>query len=407
MTYDYAIIGGGIVGLATAAALAQRFPAASILLLEKEDRFAQHQTGRNSGVIHAGLYYKPGSLKARLAHAGNRSMRLFCERHGVPYEICGKLIVATEPHELPLLEDLHGRARANQVPVVKLTPEEIREHEPHVRALAALRVLSTGITSYREVCRALAAQLHHAGADLHCGTEMLHSTPTATGHVIQTTAGEFRTRFLITCAGLHSDRLSARSGSPQPTRIVPFRREYYELTPERRHLVKSLIYPVANPAFPFLGVHFTRMIDGSVHAGPNAVLALKREGYRKTSFSPADAWSTLGYPGFWRLAARNWREGSSEMLRSMSKTLFTRSLQRLVPEIEARDLIPCAAGVRAQALAPSGALVDDFLIEDGPNSLHVLNAPSPAATASLEIAQHILARVLQPTRRAVPVAAHG
>ena len=405
--YDYAIVGGGIVGLATAAALGDRFPCARILVLEKEDRFAQHQTGRNSGVIHAGIYYKPGSLKARLAHAGNLSMRAFCERHGIPHEICGKIVVATEESELPHLEKLFQRAIENRVPVAKLSGEQVRDYEPHVFCLAGIRVFSTGITNYRAVCHALIDDLHGLGADLRVSTEMLRSTHTSDGHVLETTSGEFSTRFLITCGGLHSDRLSMRCGTRPQARIVPFRGEYYELRPERRYLVKNLIYPVANPNFPFLGVHFTRMIDGSVHAGPNAVLALKREGYSKLSFAPKDALEILTYSGFWRLAARYYRDGLSEMLRSVSKGLFTRSLQRLVPEIEAQDLVPSDSGVRAQALAADGALVDDFLIQEGKDSLHVLNAPSPAATASLEIAKHITAQVPQPARSTIALGARA
>jgi (S)-2-hydroxyglutarate dehydrogenase len=405
--YDYAIVGGGIVGLATAAALADRFPGARILVLEKEDGFAQHQTGRNSGVIHAGIYYKPGSLKARLARAGNLSMRAFCEQHGIPSEICGKVIVATDESELPLLEKLFQRAVENRVPVARLTSEQVREHEPYVSCRAGIRVFSTGITNYRAVCHALVEDLRRSGADLRVGTEMLRSILKPEGHVLETRSGEFVTRFLITCAGLHSDRLAKRSGVQPKARIVPFRGEYFELKPERRYLVKSLIYPVANPNFPFLGVHFTRMIDGSVHAGPNAVLSLKREGYSKLSFAPRDTLDTLMYSGFWRLAARYYPVGISEMLRSVSKMLFTRSLQRFVPEVEARDLIPSEPGVRAQALAPDGVLVDDFLIQEGENALHVLNAPSPAATASLEIAKYITAQVPQPARSTSAFRAHA
>jgi L-2-hydroxyglutarate oxidase len=403
--YDYAIVGGGIVGLTTAAALADRFPSSRILVLEKEDLFAQHQTGRNSGVIHAGIYYKPGSLKARLSHDGNLSMRAFCERRGIPHEICGKVIVATEESELPLLEQLFQRGIENSISVTRLNREEVREHEPHVACLAGVHVLSTGITSYSAVCQAIVDDLRGSGADLRVGTELLHSTFASDGHTLETTSGEFSAKFLITCAGLHSDRVSIRCGSSPEVRIVPFRGEYYELKPERRHLVKNLVYPVANPNFPFLGVHFTRMIDGSVHAGPNAVLALKREGYSKLSFSPKDTMDTLTYPGFWKLAAKYYRDGFSEMARSASKILFTRSLQRLIPEIEADDLIPCHAGVRAQALKADGAMVDDFLIQEGETSLHVLNAPSPAATASLEIAKYIVARVPQPVRSIIAVAA--
>jgi (S)-2-hydroxyglutarate dehydrogenase len=396
--YDYAIIGGGIIGLATAASLAESFPRSRILLLEKEDRFAEHQTGRNSGVIHAGIYYKPGSLKARLAQAGNLSMRKFCDQRGIPYEICGKIIVATEESELLPLERLFQRGVENGIPVAKFRREQVREYEPYVSCLAGIRVFSTGITNYRAVCQALIDDLHTMGVNLRVGTEMLSSVPTSYGHLLKTTSGEFAIRFLIVCAGLHSDRVSMLMGIRPQVRIVPFRGEYYELVPERRHLVRGLVYPVANPNFPFLGVHFTRMIDGSVHAGPNAVLALKREGYSKLSFSPKDTMETLSYPGFWKLASQYYREGFSEIFRSLSKKLFTRSLQRLIPEVTADDLIPSEPGVRAQALAPDGSLVDDFLIQKGKNSLLVLNAPSPAATASLEIAKYITTQVPQLSR---------
>ncbi len=403
--YDYTIIGGGIVGLATAAALAEQFPCSRILVLEKEDRFAEHQSAHNSGVIHSGIYYKPGSLKARLAHSGNLSMRKFCEQHGVPHKICGKIIVATERGELPLLEKLYQRGIQNDVPVAKLSREQVREYEPYVSCVAGICVFSTGITSYRTVCHALIDDLHAFGVDLRVGTEMLSSTSTSYGYLIETTSGSIATRFLITCAGLHSDRVSTLCGIQPQAKIVPFRGEYYELKPERGYLVRGMVYPVANPNFPFLGVHFTRMIDGSVHAGPNAVLAMKREGYSKLSFAPKDALETLTYAGFWKLASRYYRDGLAEMLRSASKTLFTRSLQRLIPEVEAKDLIPSGSGVRAQALAPHGALIDDFLIQEGRNSLFLLNAPSPAATASLEIAKYIAAKVPQPARSTFAVRA--
>jgi L-2-hydroxyglutarate oxidase len=405
--HDYAIVGGGIVGLATAAALADRFPRSRILVLEKEGLFAQHQTGHNSGVIHSGIYYKPDSLKARLAYEGNKSMRAFCERRGIPHEICGKIIVATKPSELPLLEKLFQRGIENGVPVTRLSREQVREREPHVSCLAGIQVFSTGITNYRSVCHALIDDLVGLGVDLHVNTELLHSTVIADGHLLETTSGEFSTKFLITCAGLHSDRVSRRCGSQPQARIMPFRGEYYELKPDRCHLVKNLVYPVANPNFPFLGVHFTRMIDGGVHAGPNAVLALSREGYSKLSFSLKDTLDTLTYSGFWRLAHQYYRDGLSEMARSASKILFTRSLQRLVPEIEANDLLPSGSGVRAQALRANGEMVDDFLIQQGKNSLHVLNAPSPAATASLEIAKHIVAQVPQPVRSTFAVASQA
>lgn len=391
--YDYTVIGGGIVGLATAVSLAESSPRARILVLEKEDRFAQHQTGHNSGVIHSGIYYKPGSLKAFLARTGNLSMQAYCERRGIPHENCGKIIVATEQSELPLLEKLFQRGIENGVPLARLSREEVCEYEPHVSCLCGLRVRTTGITNFGAVCRALIDDLHGLGVDLRASTEMLRSIRTSSGHLIETTSGEFSTKFLITCAGLQSDLVSLRCGSQPEARIVPFRGEYYVLKPERWHLVRGLVYPVPNPKFPFLGVHLTRMVDGSIHAGPNAVLALKREGYNKLSFGFKDAMEILTYPGLWRLASQYYREALSEMLRSASKSLFTRSLQRLIPEIEERDLIPSEAGVRAQAVTRSGALVDDFLIQEEKNALFVLNAPSPAATASLEIAKHIVARV--------------
>ncbi len=391
--YDYVIVGGGIVGLATASVLTARSPRARILVLEKETKFAQHQSAHNSGVIHSGIYYKPGSLKATLAQSGNSSMREFCERHGVAFKICGKIIVATEDRELPLLDALYQRAIENNVPVTKLTREQVNEYEPHVACVAGVRVHSTGITNYSDVCRALTCDLQRTGVELRVATEMLQSVPTGQGYQLETASGSVRTRFLITCAGLHSDRVSTRSGWRPEARIIPFRGEFYELKQERCHLVNGLIYPVPNPNFPFLGVHLTRMIDSSVHAGPNAVLALQREGYSRTSFAFKDTLDTLTYPGFWKLAARYCREGLEEILRSASKALFARSLQRLVPEIESDDLVPIHAGVRAQALMADGSLVDDFLIQQGKRSLFVLNAPSPAATASLEIAKHIAAMV--------------
>jgi L-2-hydroxyglutarate oxidase len=382
--YDFAIIGGGIVGLATGAALGRRYPFARILLVEKEVGFAQHQTGRNSGVIHSGIYYKPGSLKAQLAQAGNQSMRAFCYEYGVPFDVCGKLIVATKPEEIPQLDNLYDRALQNGVPATRLRPEEVREVEPHVSCIAAIRVPTTGIVDYRQVCHALVHEIQQQGGELKVGTEVLHIVPTPLGHLLETSWGSLETRFLINCAGLHSDRV-AKLGAMEPK-------------PERRHLVRHLIYPVPNPAFPFLGVHFTRMIDGSIHAGPNAVLSMKREGYNKSDFSWRDLSEVLMYPGFWKLASKYYREGAQEMFRSLSKAAFTRSLQRLVPEIQADDLIPSKSGVRAQALLRDGTLVDDFLLMEGTNSLHVCNAPSPAATASLEIAKKIVAKVPRPGR---------
>lgn len=393
--YDYALVGGGIVGFAAAYHLARRFPAARIVLVEKEAEIARHQTGRNSGVIHSGIYYKPGSFKARFAKAGAEGMVRFCEDNGIPHQVCGKLIVATRESELPGLEELLRRGLANGVPTFRIPVERAREIEPHVKCLAALEVRSTGITDYRQVCAALRGHLEAGGARVELGCRVLKIRQGEGSVVLETTGGELEARFLVNCAGLHSDRLARAAGADPGSRIVPFRGEYYELVPARRHLVKTLIYPVPNPAFPFLGVHFTKMIDGSVHAGPNAVLAFAREGYFKSTIVPRDLAETLAFGGFWKLAARYWRDGLGEMARSLSKAAFVRSLQELIPEVVADDLVPCAAGVRAQALTDQGALVDDFLFVPGPRALHVCNAPSPAATASLEIGQAIAQRVAE------------
>ena len=392
-SYDFAIVGGGIVGLATAMMLGRRFPKARLLVLEKEEDFARHQTGRNSGVIHSGIYYPPGSFKARFARAGSQSMVEFCREHGIAHDVCGKLIVATDASELPRLENLYQRGLQNGLQVEKISPGKARVIEPHVRCVAAIKVPSTGIVSYRQVSLRYAELIREQGGMIALGTrvETIHERNNET--ILETNAGAFVTRFLINCAGLHNDRVARLAGQKAEARIVPFRGEYYELVPERRSLVKGLIYPVPDPAFPFLGVHFTRMIDGSVHAGPNAVLAFRREGYRKTDVTLRDLSETLTFGGFWKLAARHWKEGCEEMYRSLSKAAFVRSLQQLIPEVRARDLVPCAAGVRAQALRPDGKLVDDFMIVRGRNALHVGNAPSPAATASLEIGRHIADQV--------------
>lgn len=399
--YDYAIIGGGIVGLSTAMTLGQRYPQAKILVIEKENRWAYHQTGNNSGVIHSGVYYRPGSLKAQFCREGCRSMVIFCKQHGIPHEVCGKVIVATTPEELPLLENLYQRGLQNGIPVTRMAAEAVQEIEPHVRCLAAIRVESTGIVDYKQVCQAYANLAASQGAALRLQTRLEKIVAISEGYCLETNRGSFLTRFVINCAGLHSDRV-ARLGQVNPqARIVPFRGEYYELTPEKRHLVKGLIYPVPNPAFPFLGVHFTRMIDGSVHAGPNAVLSFKREGYRKTDVSLRDLLEVVTYPGFWKLAAKHADQGMQEMIRSFSKAAFVRSLQQLIPEVQADDLVPTHAGVRAQALMDDGSLVDDFLLIQDHHALHVCNAPSPAATASLEIGRAITERVPAPARVSV------
>jgi len=387
--YDFVIVGGGIVGLASAMALGKRYPDARLLVLEKENNWAYHQTGNNSGVIHSGIYYKPGSFKAKFCRDGSRSMVEFCQKYGIAYEVCGKVIIATEEKHLPLLESLHKRGLENGLDVTKISAEEVKEVEPHVSCLAGIRVPTTGIVDYKQVCQKYAELIKAQGGELRLNTKVEKIRETSAGQILETNNGTFETRFAINCAGLHSDRV-AKLGQVDPkAKIVPFRGEYYELKPEKRYLVKTLIYPVPNPAFPFLGVHFTRMIDGSVHAGPNAVLSLKREGYKKTDFDLRDFTEVITYPGFWKLAAKHADEGIQEIIRSFSKAAFVRSLQKLIPEVQADDLVPTHAGVRAQALMNDGKLVDDFLIVEGRNAVHVCNAPSPAATSSLEIGKAI------------------
>ena len=391
--FDFVVIGGGIVGLSTARALLERHPGARLVLLEKEGGFARHQTGHNSGVIHSGIYYKPGSYKARFCREGAQALVEFCRERGIEYEICGKVIVATEQNELPLLDNLYERGLENGLEVEKIGPEGLEEIEPHARGLAAIKVPSTGIVDFTKVAEAFAALVEEKGGDLRTGTEVENVSETGNAVVVRTSRGAFRARTLVNCAGLHSDRVARLCGVETGTKIVPFRGEYYELRPERRYLVKNLIYPVPNPNFPFLGVHFTRSIEGMVEAGPNAVLGLAREGYKKTDFDLGDFVEELTYPALWRLARKNWRVGVGEIQRSFSKRAFVRGLKRLVPEIEEEDVLPIAAGVRAQAIRKDGALVDDFLIAEGRNSVHVLNAPSPAATASIPIGEEIARRI--------------
>lgn len=387
--YDFAIIGGGIVGLSAGMALGKRYPDARIIVLEKESVWAYHQTGNNSGVIHSGIYYKPGSFKAKFCREGSRSLVEFCQEHGIAYEVCGKVIVATEANQIPLLENLYQRGLENGLRVTKFCAEAVKEIEPHVTCLAGIKVFTTGIVNYRQVCQKYADIIRSQGGELRLNTKVEKICENSSAQVLETNNGTFEARFLINCAGLHSDRI-AKLGQVDPqAKIVPFRGEYYELTPEKRDLVKTLIYPVPNPAFPFLGVHFTRMIDGSVHAGPNAVLSFKREGYKKTDFDLRDFTEVMTYPGFWKLAAKHAEEGIQEIIRSYSKAAFVRSLQKLIPEVQAEDIVPTHAGVRAQALMHNGSLVDDFLLVTSPNSIHVCNAPSPAATSSLEIGKAI------------------
>lgn len=392
-TFDCVIIGGGIVGLAVAWTVLQKRPDARIAVLEKEDGWARHQTGRNSGVMHSGIYYKPGSLKAKLCREGNRRLKEFCEAHGIRYEICGKVIVATTESELPRLQNLYERGIANGLAVKKLDAAAVSRIEPHVHCLAGIHVPSTGIVDFAGVCQKLAGLVEAQGGELRLGTKVHGIQTKGSVTVLETSKDTLATRWVVNCAGLHSDRVAKLAGAEPGARIVPFRGEYYALKPERRSLVRNLIYPVPDPDFPFLGVHFTRMIDGSVHAGPNAVLSLKREGYQRTSFNLRDFIDTVTYPGFWRLAVKHSRFGLEEIYRSFRKKAFVHSLRKLIPEVCAQDLVPGVAGVRAQALRPDGRLVDDFLIVNNASGMHVCNAPSPAATASLEIGRVIAEQI--------------
>lgn len=401
--YDFAIIGGGIVGLSTAMALGQRYPKAQIVVLEKESNWAAHQTGHNSGVIHSGIYYKPGSFKAKFCRDGATSMVEFCQKHNIDHDVCGKVIVAVKESETQRLENIYQRGVENGIKVQRITAEEVKEVEPHVQCVAGVRVFSTGIANYKQVCLKYAELIQQQGGDLRLNTKVLRIVSSGSNQVIETNKGNFETRFVINCAGLHSDRMAKLNNVDPQAKIVPFRGEYYELIPEKRYLVKTLIYPVPNPDFPFLGVHFTRMIDQSVHAGPNAVLSLKREGYKKTDFDFRDFAEVMTYPGFWKLAAKHADEGIQEIIRSFSKAAFVHSLQQLIPEVQAADLVPCHAGVRAQALMNDGKLVDDFLIIPGQNSVNVCNAPSPAATSSLEIGKAIVAEIPEQSHLAVAV----
>ncbi|GIX04571.1 MAG: hydroxyglutarate oxidase [Planctomycetaceae bacterium] len=391
---DVAIIGGGIVGLATAYRLMNRLPEVRIIVLEKERELAQHQTGHNSGVIHSGIYYKPGSLRARLCRAGKQQLEQFCASQSIPYKLCGKVIVATDSSELPQLQRIYERGQANGVNCRLIDSEELHQIEPHARGVRAIHVPEAGIVDYREVCEKLALLIQQREH-----TVLLQARVTAIfrkgEHVIlESTAGDVECRCLVSCAGLHSDRLIRLAGLTPPARIVPFRGEYYELKPQAQHLCRGLIYPVPDPQFPFLGVHFTRMIHGGVECGPNAVLALAREGYYKTSFNLLDCWETLTYRGFLRLMTKHWRAGLHELWRSWSKRAFVAALQRLVPEVREEDLVSAPAGVRAQALDPQGELVDDFLIIEDERMVHVGNAPSPAATAALAIGESVVERIL-------------
>ncbi len=390
-----AVIGGGIVGLATAWRLSQKLPDARITVLEKEDAVGRHQTGNNSGVLHSGLYYKPGSLKAKLAVSGIRQMVAFCQQHDIPHEICGKLVVASDQEELPRLHDLYERGRQNGLEgLALLGPEQMHEIEPHAGGLAALRVPQEGIVDYARVCQALVESIRQHGGQVVTGAKVEKLRQKSGCWIASTSAGDFEAGRLVNCAGLHCDRVSALAGERRQARIVPFRGEYYKLREERQSLVRNLIYPVPDPKFPFLGVHFTRLIHGGIEAGPNAVLAFAREGYRKSDVNLRDLFDALSYAGLWRFLAKYPSLCWTELRRSFSRRLFCQSLQKLVPEIRPEDLATGGAGVRAQALARNGDLVQDFLIIARPNALHVLNAPSPAATAALAIGDYIAAQLI-------------
>ncbi|PWN08186.1 L-2-hydroxyglutarate oxidase [Rhodohalobacter mucosus] len=394
MTYDFLIVGAGIVGLSTAYKLSKAYPDANILVLEKEDRVAAHQTGRNSGVIHSGIYYKPGSYKARNCVEGRHELVAFCREHGITHEVCGKVIVATDESEKPGLEKIYQRGLENEIEGISMIgPDEMKEIEPWVNGIQAIHVPCSGIVDYAGVCRKLAELLNDAGNEIRLNSavkSVYHNNGTVT---VQTGKERISARYLINCAGLHSDRIAHASGITSPVKIVPFRGEYYELTPNAQHKVKALIYPVPNPEFPFLGVHFTRMALGGVECGPNAVFAFKREGYEKTSFDINDVIDTFNFPGFWKLAGNHWRMGIDELYRSFSKQGFLENLQKLIPSIGISDITESPSGVRAMALKPDGEILDDFYFETTENEVHVLNAPSPAATAGLAIGSEITEKV--------------
>ncbi len=390
---DVAIIGGGIVGLATAYQLTRELPGRKVVVLEKEAGLAFHQTGHNSGVLHSGIYYKPGSLKAINCRQGKKLMEEFCASEGISYEICGKVIVALDESELPAMERIFERGQANGVACEVIGPDRLKELEPHSAGIKAIHVPEAGIVNYKQVCQRLAEHVRERDGEVLTSARVTKLDRGADKVILTTAAGEVEARQVVNCAGLHCDRVTAMSGQTPDAQIVPFRGEYFELIPEAEYLCKNLIYPVPDPNFPFLGVHFTRMVEGGVECGPNAVLAFGREGYRKTDFNLADVLETLRYPGFRKLAAKYWKTGLGEMWRSASKSAFVKALQRLVPEIRAEHLHAAPAGIRAQAVLPDGSMVDDFLIQEADRVINVNNAPSPAATASLNIGKTIVERL--------------
>ncbi|MGO1876516.1 L-2-hydroxyglutarate oxidase [Agrococcus casei] len=392
MSRTLIVAGAGIVGLSTAYSLAKA--GNRVIVLDKEEHVAAHQTGNNSGVIHSGLYYTPGSLKAKLSVDGASSIRDFAVEHGVKVDICGKLVVATDDKQLPQLNELLRRGKENGVPARLVSPEEAREYEPHVSTVGALHVESTGIIDYKGVCEALARLIRELGGEIRFGAEVKGVKADALGVTVETRNGSVRGHYFVNCGGLHSDRIARLAGLKPSVRIIPFRGEYYELIPEEQHLVRGLIYPVPDPQFPFLGVHLTKMIDGSVHAGPNAIFAFAREGYKWLNINPRDMLESAAWPGLWKLGAKFWKVGLAETYRSFSRKKALEGLRELVPALGDKAIVPTHNGVRAQAMNRDGSMVDDFLFERGQRQIHVLNAPSPAATASLEIGNRVAAELL-------------
>ena len=387
---DIIIIGGGIVGLATAYQFSLDYPRLKITLLEKEPQLAIHQTGHNSGVLHTGIYYKPGSLKALNCRDGKARMEEFCRKEGIDFEICGKVIVAVSENELSALETIYQRGRTNGVRCEMIGTEKLHELEPHVAGIKAVHVPEAGIVNYGKVCEKFAEQIsQQEGNQIICSAKVTAIHQKTERMLVETNNGEYEGQYLVNCAGLYSDKVTAMTQKPD-SKIIPFRGEYYEVCPEKHHLCRNLIYPVPDPDFPFLGVHFTRMIDGKLECGPNAVLAFAREGYTHSTFNFLELAEVLSYSGFMKLASKYWKAGAGEMWRSYSKAAFVRTLQRLIPEINTEDLEEAPAGVRAQAVLPNGKLVDDFLIQENKNIINVVNAPSPAATSSLNIGKHIV-----------------
>lgn len=394
MTYDFTIVGAGIVGLSTAFKLSSAFPDLNILVLEKERRVAAHQTGNNSGVIHSGIYYQPNSYRAKNCIDGRHQLVNFCKEHQVDYEICGKVIVATEPDEIPRLNTIFETGKINKIEgITKIDRQELKEIEPYANGTEAIHVPCSGIVDFVGVCEQLKMLVEGNGNKVNCGQEVRNITRSKGRLKITTKNNVFNSKYLINCAGLYSDRVAQAAGVRPDVQIVPFRGEYFELKPEVRHWVKGLIYPMPNPEFPFLGVHFTKMVSGAVECGPNAVFAFKREGYDKVSFNLNETIETLNYPGFWKLAKQHWKMGLDEYYRSFSKKAFVKGLQKLIPSIKPSHLKKTSSGVRAMALQPNGEILDDFHFEVTATEIHVLNAPSPAATAGLAIGDEIVKRV--------------